>query len=125
MNKKTFFAKYNYIKRSRWKSPSALLYVVFLIPKNFLRIPPITFGLFTNTTFTNKSSYALQRAVPHITSDIASNTITNFSGRISEITNPRPKATKINPFIPERLPIKIPPAMYLLHYTQGVFICYI
>lgn len=72
-----------------------------------------------------KSSYALQRAVPHITSAIASNTITNFSGRINEIINPRPKATKIIPFAPERLPIKIPPAMYLLHYTQGVFICYI
>ena len=24
----------------------------FLIPKNFLKIPPMTFGLFTNTTFT-------------------------------------------------------------------------
>ena len=85
-----------------------------LLPSDFLPIQ-----------LSQKSSYALQRAVPHITRAIASNTITNFSGRINEMINPRPKATKIIPFVPECLPIKIPPAMYLLHYTQGRIFCYI
>lgn len=107
--------------------PLGLFYVVFFIPNIFLNIPPITLGLLISTTFIEKLlPYLLQRATPHITSAIASNTTINLSGKINVSIRPTPSATNIKPLnLCFCLPTINTPYIYLLHYTQGVFLCYI
>lgn len=95
----------------------------FLMPNINLKMPPKIFGLFTTTSFIKTPPYDLQRAAPQITKETASNTIITFSGRIKDISNPKPKAMNIIPFeLPCLLPIKIPPAdVFTTLYARGIF----